>query len=134
MNLLGLDIGDKKIGIAISTSGIIASELTTIPNNERAISFLIDLIKQKNISTLVVGLPRLRSGDESFQAKKVRGFMVELTEKNPIPVVYEDEILTSKEAERILKEQGLANEQIRERVDQMSAKLILEQHLNKMSN
>lgn len=130
MNILALDIGDKKIGIAISDSGVIASELTTIANDEQAIPFLVDLCSTKNVTKIVVGLPRLKSGEESLQAKKIKGFMVEFLEKNPIPLVYEDEILTTKEAERILKEQGLNWEQIAARVDQLSAKLILEQYLS----
>ena len=130
MNILGLDIGDKRIGIAITTSGVIASELTVVENNNQAIPFLIDLIKQKNIEKVVVGLPCLKSGDESLQAKKVKGFITEFLEKNPIPLFYEDEILTSKEAERILKEQGLGWEQAKLRIDQLSARLILEQYLS----
>lgn len=129
MNIIALDVGDKRIGVAISQSGIIASELTTIENNDQAIAFLIDLCKQKNIEKIVVGLPLLKSGDESLQAKKVKGFIVELTEKYPIPISYEDEIYTSKESERILKEQGLNIDQIKIRVDQLSARLILEQYL-----
>jgi len=129
MNILGLDIGDKRIGIALSESGVIARELVTVENNQRAIPFLIDLIKQRNIAKLVVGMPKLRSGEESLQGKKIKGFIVEFLEKNPIPLVYEDEILTSKEAERILKEQGLGWEQAKLRVDQLSARLILEQYL-----
>lgn len=130
MVILALDIGEKRIGIAISESEVIASELTTIENNQQAISFLIDLIKQRRIKKIIVGLPLLRSGKKSLQSKKVKGFVVELTEKYPIPVSYEDEILTTKEAERLLKEQGLGVEQIRQRSDQMSAKLILEQYLS----
>jgi putative Holliday junction resolvase len=130
MNILGLDIGDKKIGIAISESGIIASELTTIANDEQSIPFLIDLCNTKNVEKIVVGLPRLRSGEESLQAKKIKGFMTEFLEKNPMPLVYEDEILTTKEAERILISQGMGFEQINARVDQLSARLILEQYLS----
>jgi putative Holliday junction resolvase len=130
MNILSLDIGNKKIGIAISESGIIASELTTIANDEKAISFLIDLFNTKNIEKIIVGLPLLRSGDESLQAKMVKGFIVELLDKYQIPVVYEDEILTTKEAERILKQNGAPVSEIIRRTDQLSAKLILEQYLN----
>ena len=130
MNILALDIGDKRIGIAISESGVIASELTTIENNREAMPFLKDLIAQRKIEKLVVGLPLLASGDESLQAKKVKGFMVEFLEHNPIPMVYEDEHLTSKEAERLLKESNLTGKQIADRVDQMSAKIILEQYLS----
>ncbi|OGD66181.1 hypothetical protein A3F08_02510 [Candidatus Berkelbacteria bacterium RIFCSPHIGHO2_12_FULL_36_9] len=130
MNIIGLDIGDKRIGIAVSQSGVIASELTTIENNKQAIPFLIDLIKQRNVNHLIVGFPLLKSGDISLQAKKVKGFVVELCEKYPIPVSYEDEILTSYEAERLLKEQNLTVEQIRQRSDQMAAKIILEQYLS----
>lgn len=130
MNILSLDIGNKKIGIAISESGIIASELTTIANDEKAISFLIDLFNTRNIEKIIVGLPLLRSGDESLQAKMVKGFIVELLDKYQIPVVYEDEILTTKEAERILKQNGAPVSEIIRRTDQLSAKLILEQYLN----
>lgn len=132
MSLIGLDIGDKKIGIAISESGVIAEELTTIKNDNLAIPFIIDLIKQKKVARLIIGLPLLESGDESLQAKKIKGFVMELTKRYPISVEYENEILTSKEAERILYEQGFGQEQIKARVDQMSAKIILEQYLNRI--
>ena len=130
MNILSLDIGNKKIGIAISESGIIASELTTIANDEKATNFLIDLFNTRNIEKIIVGLPLLRSGDESLQAKMVKGFIVKLLDKYQIPVVYEDEILTTKEAERILKQNGAPVSEIIRRTDQLSAKLILEQYLN----
>jgi putative Holliday junction resolvase len=130
MNILSLDIGNKKIGIAISESGIIASELTTIINDEKAISFLIDLFNARNIEKIIVGLPLLRSGDESLQSKMVKGFIVELLDKYKIPVVYEDEILTTKEAERILKQNGAPISEIIRRTDQLSARLILEQYLS----
>lgn len=130
MTILALDIGEKRIGIAVSESGVIAQELTTIENNDRVIPFLIDLIKQRKVAKIVVGLPYFKSGDITLQAKKIKGFVVELVEKYSIPIAYEDEILTSREAERLLHEQGLGSEQIKARVDQMSAKIILEQYLS----
>jgi putative holliday junction resolvase len=134
MNILALDVGIKKIGIAISESGIIASELTTIANDEKTIVFLIDLIKERKIEKIVIGLPHLKSGDESPQAKLVKGFVVELLEKYKIPIVYEDEILTTKEAERLLNLEGAPLSEVIRRTDQLSAKLILEQYLNKNLN
>jgi putative Holliday junction resolvase len=88
------------------------------------------LFNTRNIEKIIVGLPLLRSGDESLQAKMVKGFIVELLDKYQIPVVYEDEILTTKEAERILKQNGAPVSEIIRRTDQLSAKLILEQYLN----
>jgi len=132
MVILALDIGQKKIGIAITSSGIIAQELTTIENNQKAIVFLADLVRQRKIGKIVVGLPVLKSGTISTQAKFVKGFMAELEDHIKLPVEYEDEYLTTKEAERILRETGLTQEQIKTRVDQMSAKIILEQYLNKI--
>lgn len=131
--LLSLDVGDKRVGIAISESGILANELTTIKNDQTAFLFIKDLIIQRKIDKLIVGLPVLKSGSLSKQAIKTKLFIRQLLYEISIPVVYENEYLTTKEAQRILKNLNLNSDQIALRLDQMSAKLILEQYINEIS-
>lgn len=139
MSTLALDIGKKKIGVAISTSGLIASELGTITSRHEslAIGQIIFLVKQQKVEKIIIGLPKNIDGANSTQTDYVYRFSDKLKNKlkeyklSPVVIDFEDESLTSKEAERILGEQGKSLEQIKERTDQLSAKLILDQYLDR---
>lgn len=126
MPILALDVGEKKIGVAISETGLVSHEFCTIhKSQDLAFGEIVFLAKRKNIDIIVVGLPLNKDGS---QAKKIKNFTKKL--KKFARVVYEDESLTSKEAERILFGLGLSLDKVRERRDQMSAKIILDQYLD----
>lgn len=131
MAILALDVGEKKIGVAISRSGLLSEELTTIrfKDQKTAIGEIIFLIKREKIKTVIIGLPK--RGNNS--ASKIEDFVDIINQKISayVSVIFEDETLTSKEAERILFSYGLNLEKMRERRDQMAAKIILDQFLDK---
>lgn len=138
MSILALDIGTKKIGLAYSEHGLLAEEFCTIKYDDKlqAIAEILFLIKGKNVNKLVIGLPKNSNGSESNQTNHVREFNKHLEEKInsaklKVDISFEDEELTSKEAERILFNQGKTLEEVRERRDQLAAKLILDQYLNR---
>jgi len=131
MKLLALDIGKKRIGVAISTSGIIVREYETIRNlsPEETAKKILSFIESEKIQKLIIGLPKSMDGTDSDYTKYVRKFANSFKKNIKIPIILEDERLTTNEARRQLIALGVSDEEIKNRIDQYSAKLILEQHL-----
>lgn len=130
---LGLDVGDARVGVAITDPlGLTAQPLETVSRRE-AYSRLLALIEEKNISSIVVGLPREKDGSEGPQAKKTRKFCNKLQSLCPrdLAFLFYDERFTSKQAERILQGSKLKDKEYSAAVDRVSAVLILESHLQK---
>ena len=135
MTFLGIDLGQKRIGLAISESGILARGYKTLvfSNRDLVIKEIIAIVQKEEVGKIVVGLPKLKSGTESSQTEFVRNFIQELKTRTNISIAMTDEYLSSKEAERLLKEMNPKitknRRAMREKIDQMAAKLILEQYL-----
>lgn len=138
MPILALDIGTKKIGVAYSEYGLLADEFCTLKFNDenQVITEILFLIKNKKVDKIIIGIPKNIDGSESDQTNCIREFNKKLLEKiklvdKNIQFFFEDEALTTKEAERILFTQGKTLEEVRERRDQLAAKLILDQYLDR---
>lgn len=127
---LGLDIGSRRIGVALSDpTGLIASPLKTIHvarKPEEAIGELIALAEEEEVEGYVVGLPLHMSGKQGAMAQKIRAFAKELTEKSQKPVLLWDERLSSAAAERALLSAGMRRAARREVRDAVAAALILQ--------
>ncbi|MBD0363626.1 MAG: Holliday junction resolvase RuvX, partial [Coleofasciculus sp. C3-bin4] len=105
ISALGLDVGSKRIGVAgCDGTGLIASGLTTIERTsfDRDVVQLRELVEQRQVQVLVVGLPYSMDGTLGFEARKVQKFAARLAEALQLPVEYMDERLTSFEAEELL--------------------------------
>ena len=129
--VLGLDIGTKRIGVAISDPlNITAQPLKAVfrTTDEKAIKDINDIIKEYDIQTIVAGLPKNMDGSIGVQAQNCIDFMKNFPSIN---VIFEDERLTSKQAEFILKEQGKKYTKQKQLVDIESACLILQQYMDK---
>ena len=103
--MLALDIGDKRIGVAISDeSQMLARPLTTIARASKREDFdaIAKLIAAHHVERLVVGLPRTRRGDEGAQAARVRRYVEALSAAIGAPIVFQDERYTSLESEERL--------------------------------
>ncbi|HZQ18126.1 MAG TPA: Holliday junction resolvase RuvX [Terriglobales bacterium] len=127
--VLGLDVGSKTIGIAISDPlGITAQGLPTIRRKNKRLDFeqLANLIREYQVSEIVVGYPLRLSGAEGTQSEKMQHFADELREKFSLPVHLWDERLTSSQANRILREAELSIKKRGQAVDRMAAMLILQ--------
>jgi putative holliday junction resolvase len=127
--VLGLDVGARRIGIAVSDAlGITAQGLETLQrtNKRRDFEHLQRVIRQYEVKEIVVGLPLRMSGAEGTQSEKMRGFAAELGKKFGLPVHLWDERLTSAEANRFLRETELSIEKRGKAVDRMAAVLILQ--------
>ncbi len=138
MAILALDVGRKKIGLSISKSELISEEFCTINylDQKKAIVEIIFLIKKNNIDKIVIGMPKNMDGTDSDMTKYVLDFVEIFKEKInlynlKIKIFLEDERLTTKEAENLLFKKGLSIDTIKKRKDQFSAKLILDQYLDR---
>lgn len=134
MKILGLDIGQRRIGAAIS-DGRIVSPYGVIEASllEKTIAEINRIIREENVELIVIGIP---PNKDTLEADKIHKLAIELAKMTSLPIEYEDETLTSKEAERILAGSGLdvKSEKYKQELDKLSAKLILEQYLNKPTN
>lgn len=127
--ILGLDVGARRIGIAVSDPlGITAQGLETLhrKNKKHDFSHLYRVIREFNIGEIVVGLPLRMSGAEGAQAEKIHTFANELRKHFKLSVYLWDERLTSVEANRLLRETDLSTEKRGRAVDRMAAILILQ--------
>lgn len=127
--LLGLDVGSKTIGMAVSDPlGITAQGLPTYRRRNKRLDFeeLARVIEQYGVAQIVVGFPLRMSGAEGTQAEKMRVFAEELRKRFGLPVHLSDERLTSAEANRVLRETEMSIKRRGEVVDRMAAVLILQ--------
>jgi len=129
----GLDVGDRRIGVAISDPlGLTAQPVAIVERNGgiKDIHRIRDLLTDYEIELFVAGLPIEMSGQEGVQAGRVRNFCETLEGALNIPVVYQDERLTSVEGERLLVASGMRRSGRRKVLDKMAATLILQSHLD----
>ena len=128
---LGLDIGTKRIGVSISDPLFITAQPLKViyrVSDEKAVEQIKEIIKEYDIETIVAGLPKNMDGSVGVQAQNCIDFMKEFSSVN---VIFEDERLTSRQAEFILKEQGKKYTKQKQLVDIESACLILQQYMDK---
>ena len=127
--MLGLDVGSKRIGIAVSDLlGITAQGLETLQRQNKRLDFekLAKVIEKFGITQIVVGYPLRMSGEEGVQAEKMQRFAEELRRRFQLPVHLWDERLTSAEANRLLRETDMSIRRRGQVVDQLAAVLILQ--------
>jgi len=133
MRSLGLDIGDRRIGVALSDPlGILASPFTII-NCKDAISdvkAVADIISQQQVKQVIVGLPRLMDGTLGMQAEKVKAFTRKLCSYIEAPVEFRDERLTTVSARRLMRVTNKQKNNSKNRQDARAAALILQGYLD----
>lgn len=129
--LLGLDIGERRIGVAVSDElGMIASPVTTLDARRDVARELRQLVEKYGVSRLVVGLPIGMSGREGPQAAEVRGVAEDLGKSLAIEIVYSDERLSSAVANQALIGQGTRRAKRKQHIDAMAAAVILQGYLD----
>jgi len=133
MRILGLDVGDKTIGMALSDeTATLASGLDTIRRAglQRDLRDLAELARDREVASVVVGLPRSLNGSEGPQARKVLAFVEALRAAVEVPVVTWDERFTTVAAENALIEGGVSRARRKGLVDKVAAVLILQGYLD----
>jgi putative Holliday junction resolvase len=136
---LGIDYGERRIGLALSDpTGLLASPWKTLANDAnldhaaaRIVSELIALGEDADrVGVLVIGLPRRLNGDPNEQTARVRALSSLIAAATSLPIVLQDERLTSREAEALLAEREPDWRKRKAQVDQMAATLILQDYLD----
>jgi putative Holliday junction resolvase len=135
MRILGIDYGDKRIGIGVSDPlGITAQPIAVIGKRatfEEDIQEINQIIKQyEGVEEIVVGMPKTTRGEIGEQAKKVQAFIEFLKSNFKIPITAWDERFTSAVAERMLISAGLSREKRKKVIDKSAASLILQSYLD----
>lgn len=134
--IIGLDVGDRRIGVAISDPlGITAAGLETIErvNMQTDVQNVANLAARHGAVQIVVGLPYNMDGTTGEQAEKVKSFAKKLARASGLPIVYEDERLTTISAIRTLTIQGVKTGKNKALVDKQAAAIILQKYLDSMS-
>ncbi len=133
MRCLGLDIGDRWIGVALSDpGGILASPFSIIERMDdgQAIAAIADIINKEQVGQVVVGLPLSLDGSLSGQAEKVNDFARKLSEHIKTPMEFRDERLTTVMAQRLKRASGGKKGRGKTRYDSQAAAIILQNYLD----
>ena len=133
MRVLALDVGEKRIGVAISDlSQTLARSLEVIQGVSRQEGFAAvgRLIEEYEVEKVVVGYPRSLDGMGGAQAERVERYAIDLAKAITVPVLLWDERFSTVSAERLMKEAGLKGEKKQGRVDAVAAAVILQDYLN----
>ncbi len=132
MRALGIDLGERRIGVAVS-SGSVASPIDTVHRSrDRATDHrrLLEIASEWEVDTIVVGLPLSLDGSEGPAARAARAEMAELADRTSLTVVPYDERLTSVTANRLLREGEVPGRSQRRVVDRLAAAVMLQAWLD----
>jgi len=133
MRILALDVGDKRIGVAISDElEISAHALTTITRTDlkKAIREIIEILNEYNVEEMIVGMPVMMNGSMGIQAEKVGKFVDELKKEVRIPIKLFDERLSTSLIEKTLIDADMSREKRKKVIDKLSAVIILQDYMS----
>jgi len=137
MRIMGLDIGSRKIGVAISDElGVTAQGLKSIEikSIDNAFGELVDIIKNFKIDKIVIGLPKNMDGSIGRQAEKVLKWIEEFKSKINLPIETWDERLSTVEASKLLIKADLSRKKRKHVIDKLAAVLILQGYIDQIRN
>ncbi|MEK6561358.1 MAG: Holliday junction resolvase RuvX [Nitrospirota bacterium] len=133
MRILALDVGDKRIGVAISDElEIAAHSLTTIHRTDqiRDMAGIKQIIEDYNVQEIVVGMPVMMNGSMGIQADKVSKFADVLKNEVTIPVIFMDERLSTRFVEKILIDADVSRKKRGKVIDKLAAVVILQDYMS----
>ena len=132
MRILGVDYGQKRIGVAVSDLlGITAQGLETIPNRgaKQMIADLVKICKDNQVKEIVIGLPINMNGSHGPKAEEILRLIPVIEKETGVVVTSWDERLTSRQADRLMIEEGLSRQRQKLNSDRLAATLILQSYL-----
>jgi putative Holliday junction resolvase len=136
MRILGLDYGSKRIGVAISDEmGITAHGIATITrrNRRQVVAEIEKIVRSYQVEKIVLGYPLRFDNTEGIQCEKIKVFSRILSTAFSLPVILQDETLTTKEAEEILRVSNVRKKRRKAVLDQLAAAIILQNYLDSLS-
>jgi putative Holliday junction resolvase len=129
--LLGLDLGERRVGVAVSDeTGVIASPHSILDLQRDSFATIAALTESLRVDGVIVGLPKGMRGDEGFQARETRRMAAELEALISVPIIFWDERLTSAIADRVLDARGRSQKQRRGERDAIAAAVMLQSYLD----
>ena len=134
MRALGLDVGERRIGAALSDpEGILATPLEAIDvqSHDQALERIVALAREHDVDRVVVGLPISMDGTLGPQAQRVKSFADALAERVGLPVLTWDERLSTVAAGRVLADAGVKRGKRKKRIDSVAASLVLQGYLDR---
>lgn len=136
MRVMGLDYGDKTVGVAISDEMLLTAQPTETIRRERpgklrrTLARIEQLIREHEVETIVIGLPKRLDNSEGERCVKTKAFGEQLDRRTGLEIVYQDERLTTSEADAVLERGGVHKKNRKEYIDKMAASLILQGYLD----
>lgn len=134
---MGLDVGDKTIGVALSDPLFISAQpLETIKRTKvsKDIDRLIEIINDYDVTTIVVGLPKNMNNTIGPQSMKVMSFVDLMKKRIDKEIIYQDERMTTLQSERVLIDMNVRRENRKKYIDKIAATFILQTYLDRRSN
>jgi putative Holliday junction resolvase len=132
MRIIGLDYGEKRIGVAVSDeTGMISQPVAVVvrQNRRKDLEAITALVKKYSPEQIVIGYPVRLDGAEGIQCQKVNRFAAILASHLQLPIVRWDETFSTKEAEEILMHSNMKRDKRKEVVDKLAASIILQDYL-----
>ncbi len=137
MRVLGIDLGTKRIGLALSDpTGAFASPFAVVASRGRAndLANLRQIVESNDVGQVVIGMPTTLRGEQGLAAQQAEGFARELAEQLDVPVTTWDERMTTVVAERALIEAGERRENRRDKRDKVAAAVMLQSYLDSQTS
>jgi putative Holliday junction resolvase len=134
--ILGLDVGDRWIGVALSDqNGVLASPLAVLDRKDASgqAQAIVDIVDQRGVGRIVVGLPRSMNGAVGAQAEKVKEFVGSLAVRTDVPIEFRDERLSTVSARHIMRDSPTRKTRNKTRDDDIAAAIILQSYLDEES-
>lgn len=134
--ILGIDFGERRIGLAISDPlGITAQGLPTLDTKKTGdiFAYIENIVKEKNVTKIVVGMPKNMNGSIGPKGMEVKKFIEELTQRTKVEVIPWDERLSSVQSLKAMREMG-TKQKHKEVADRIAATLILQSYLDNLSS
>ena len=131
MRVLGLDVGDRRIGLALSDpTGLLASPFGVVERGPSDLADIVSVSEENEVAEIVVGLPLSMSGDSGRQAGKVRAFIRDLKSQTELPIKTVDERLSTVQAQSMLHQSERRRRGDRGQLDAAAAAIILQTYLD----
>ncbi len=134
---MGLDVGDKTIGVALSDPMfLMAHPIETIKRKKASLDIqrLVEIIEKEDVKTIVVGLPKNMNNSIGPQSMKVMSFVDLLKKQTDKEIIYEDERMTTLQSERVLIDMDVRRENRKKYIDKIAATFILQSYLDRRNN
>ena len=140
MRVIGLDDGSKTVGVALSDELMLTAQpLTTIHRDRptklrQTLAQIEQIIEQYDVDRIVVGWPKKLDNEEGERCEKTKEFGDMLENRTGLEIIYQDERLTTAQADGVLEQGGIRKDKRKQYIDKMAASLILQNYLDTLSH